>query len=135
MRRLMLVALLALPVAGCGAATSTTSSGNFKGEQANVAKVVDDLAAKGRRGDAKGICSDVLSTQLVAQLNTAGGDCVTEMKNAIADASDFDLQVRSVKVNGTNATAQVRQGKAGKLATFTFVKESGGWRASALDGS
>jgi hypothetical protein len=54
------------------------------------------------------------------------------MDRAISDASDYDLQVTSVKINGANATAQVRQGKSGQVATFTFVKESGGWRASAL---
>jgi hypothetical protein len=54
------------------------------------------------------------------------------MDRAIDDASDFNLTVRSVKVNGTTATAQVRQGDDGENATFTFVKEGGGWRASAL---
>jgi hypothetical protein len=37
-----------------------------------------------------------------------------------------------VKVNGTNATAQVRQGDTGQVATFTFVKEGNVWKASAL---
>ena len=37
-----------------------------------------------------------------------------------------------MKVNGDTATAQVRQGDTGTTATFTFVKENGGWRASAL---
>ena len=57
------------------------------------------------------------------------------MKAAIKDAEDYDLQVRSVKVNGVNATAQVRQGNDGQVATFTFVKEGKDWRASALGGS
>ena len=54
------------------------------------------------------------------------------MDRAIKDASDYDLQVTDVKVNGTTATAKVRQGDDGKVATFTFVKDKGGWRASAL---
>jgi hypothetical protein len=37
-----------------------------------------------------------------------------------------------VKINGDNATAQVRQGEDGQVATFTFVKEGGAWKASAL---
>jgi hypothetical protein len=68
----------------------------------------------------------------VTELKTAGGDCVTEMDRAIKDANDYDLQVTSVKVTGPTATAQVRQGKDGKVATFSFVKEGGAWRASAL---
>ena len=54
------------------------------------------------------------------------------MDRAIKDATDYDLQVVSVKVNGKNATAQVRQGDAGAVATFTFVKEGDAWKASAL---
>ncbi len=60
---------------------------------------------------------------------------MTEIDRAIKDASDYDLQVTDVKVNGTTATAQVRQGESKNVATFTFVKEKGGWRASALGGS
>ena len=75
---------------------------------------------------------EFLAKQLVTEIKSAGSDCVTEMDRAIKDANDYDLQVTSVKVNGDNATAQVRQGKDGQTATFTFVKEGGVWRASAL---
>ena len=57
------------------------------------------------------------------------------MDRAIKDASDFDLQVSQLKVNGNTATAQVRQGEDGETATFTFVKEGGAWKASALGGA
>jgi hypothetical protein len=130
-RTLALIPVLALSLSACGTATSTQNS-KFKGEQQNVVKVVDALATAGGRGDADKICKDILSKQLVTELKTAGGDCVTEMDRAISDASDYDLQVTSVKINGANATAQVRQGKDGQVATFTFVKEGDGWRASAL---
>jgi hypothetical protein len=130
-RALATAAALTLSLSACGAATSTQNS-QFKGEQENVVKVVDALAQAGTRGDADKICSEILAKQLVTELKSAGGDCVSEMDRAISDASDYDLQVTSVKVNGANATAQVRQGKDGQTATFTFVKEGGGWRASAL---
>ena len=133
MRRIALIAVsLALPVTACGSTQASDSDSEFKGEQATVAEVVDRLAAAGKAGDAEKICTDVLSKQLVTELKSAGGDCVTEMDRAIDDASDFNLTVRSVKVNGNNATAQVRQGDSGTTATFTFVKENGAWRASAL---
>lgn len=133
MRRASLVlALLVLPLAGCTAAQSSKS--NFKGEAGKVAAVVDDLAQAGRTGNAKKICSDILARQLVAELKSAGGDCESEMKAAIQDASDYDLKVDSVKVTGGSATARVRQGTKGKVATFSFIKEKGDWRASALGG-
>ena len=108
------------------------------GERAGLAaELRARLAAAGLEvaaGDAERICTEILAKQLVTELKSAGGDCVTEMDRAIKDASDYDLQVTSVKVNGTNATARVRQGDHGEVATFTFVKEGSAWRASALGG-
>jgi len=101
-------------------------------EQAVGEDVVDELAQAGRRHDAEKICRDILAKRLVDELKAAGGDCLTEMDRAISDANDYDLQVRSVKVTGNTATAQVRQGDDGKVATFSFVKEGNAWKASAL---
>jgi hypothetical protein len=136
MRRLLVIpAAAALALSACGSTATSSSPVKFTGAQKDVADVVEQLSTAGRRRDAKTICDEILAKQLLAELKTAGGDCETEMKNAIQDASDYDLQVRSVKVSGNNATAQVRQGDDGKVATFTFVKEGGGWRASALGGA
>src|SRR3954453_11999813 len=125
------VAPLALALSPCGAAPPSQES-KYTGDQAQVAKLVDELADAGRRGNAQKICTEILAKQLVDELKSAGGDCVSEMKRAISDASDYDLQVDDVKVTGTTATARVRQGTGKKVATFAFVKEKGGWRASAL---
>jgi hypothetical protein len=132
MRRTLVIAVvLTLGLSACGQAPQSSAK-KFPGEQQNVAKVVDDLAKAGRTGDAAKICADILAKQLVTELKSAGGNCQTEMDRAIKDATDYDLQVRSVKVNGATATAEVQQGKTGSVATFTFVKEGGAWRASAL---
>ena len=134
MRRTVLAAaFLALLVSACGSAAPSQESKFKNGDQAAVAKLVDDLAA-GRAGKADKICSDILAKQLVDELKSAGGDCVTEMDRAINDANDYDLKVDSVKVNGTTATARVRQGESKTVATFSFVKEKDGWRALALGG-
>jgi hypothetical protein len=132
MRRLLVIAA-ALALSACGTA-SNSKDVKFTGAQKDVADLVDKLATAGQRHDASTICNEVLSKQLLTQLKSAGGNCEDEMKDAISDATDYDLQVRSVKVTGSNATAQVRQGDDGKVSTFTFVKENGAWRASALGG-
>jgi ABC-type glycerol-3-phosphate transport system substrate-binding protein len=111
-RSLAIAAALTLGLSACGAAPSKPET-----EQQKVTKVVDTLASAGSRHDAKQICTEILAKQL---------------DRAIKDATDYDLQVVSVKVNGSNATAQVRQGDKGSVATFTFVKEGGAWKASAL---
>ena len=126
-----LLATAALAAGGCGAA-QTNSSSKFKGDQGQVAKVVDDLSSAGQKKDAAKICNNILSKSLVAQLKAAGGDCQQEMKKAIDDADSYDLQVQGVSIDGNQAQARVRQGKKGPFATFQFVKETGGWRATSL---
>ncbi len=126
-----IVAALSLALSACGT-QPTASESKFEGEQQEVAKVVDELAAAGVARDAERICTEILAKQLVAELKSAGGDCVSEMDRAIEDASDYDLRVKSVKVTGNRATAQVTQGESGTVVTFSFVKEAGEWRASAL---
>jgi hypothetical protein len=130
----VLLATAALALGGCGAATTSSSASKFKGEQGQVAKVVDNLASAGRSKDAAKICNEILSASLVTQIRSDGGNCQTEIKKAIDDADDYDLQVQSVNVTGNQATALVRQGKKGQTATFKFVKENGGWRATSLGG-
>jgi hypothetical protein len=130
---LALLAAAALALGGCGASSSSSSSAaKFTGVQGQVAKVVSDLADAGRKKDAAKICSSILSTDMVAQIKSAGGNCEQEMKKVIDDADDYDLEVQTVSVNGNQAQARVRQGKKGPLTTFSFVKENGGWRATSL---
>jgi Flp pilus assembly protein TadD len=133
MRRTLAIAVaLTLGLSACGAATSKPETQQEKVTK-EVTKVVDSLASAGTRRQAKTICTDILAKQLVTELKSAGGDCETEMDRAIKDATDYDLQVVSVKLTGRNAaTAQVRQGDKGPVATFTFVKEGDAWKASAL---
>src|SRR4051812_10767408 len=133
MRRTVLATLaLALALSACGTAAPRQDSKFKNSDQAAIAKLVDDLAAAGRAKNAKKICTEILAKQLVDELKSAGGNCEQEMERAIKDASDYDLQVDDVKVTGSTATARVRQGTSKKVATFAFVKEKGGWRATAL---
>ena len=133
MRRTALLAVpIALAVSACGAAPARQDNKFKNGDQAQIAKLVDDLANAGRRKDANKICNEILAKQLVDELKSAGGNCVDEMDRAIKDANDYDLQVDDVKVTGSTATARVRQGTSKRVTTFSFVKEKGGWRATAL---
>jgi hypothetical protein len=137
MRRAFLAApVVALLLSGCGAAADNQESKFTEGsDQAQIASLVDKLSTAGAARDADTICTEVLATTLVNELKAANGNCVTEMDRAIKDASDYDLQIVDVKVNGSTATARIAQGDTDARATFTFVKEKGGWRATALGGS
>jgi hypothetical protein len=135
MRRALPLTLLALAFAGCGTTAPQSSVDNFKDpKQRAVAQKVEDLADAGKRNKPDDICSDILAKTLVDQLNAAGTDCATEMKKAIEDANEFELDVQKVTVDGNTATAEVRQGTDGPTETMSFTLENGQWRATALSG-
>jgi hypothetical protein len=127
-----LVLVLALIAAGCSG--STSSAGNFEGEQKRVADVVEKLQSAGETGDAKEICEEVLAKSLADQIRAAGSTCEQEMDKAIKDADDFDLEVESVTVSGNTATARVKGKDRGaeRVRTFEFEKEGPNWRATRL---
>jgi hypothetical protein len=133
MKRVALALLLTAAVAGCGTQSQSSSADKFKNrDQKAVAQKIEDLESAGKRGKADDICSDILAKSLVAQLDSAGTSCGSEMKKAIDDANEFNLTVENVTVNGTTATAEVKQGDKGPTETMQFTKENGQWRATAL---
>ena len=131
MKRLpALLAVLAL--AGCGAQAEQSSTEEFQGEDRAVAQKIEDLEEAGKGRKPEDICSNILASSLVQQLEAADVRCADEMEKAIDDADDFDLDVRDVTVSGTTATARVRRGDDGTTVTMEFTKENGQWRATAL---
>jgi hypothetical protein len=132
-RAALALLLVAVAVAGCTSQSQTSSADKFSDpDQKAVAEKIEDLETAGRRGQADDICSEILAKTLVSQLDAAGTDCATEMQKAIDDATQFDLNVVKVTVNGNEATAEVKQGDDGPTETMTFTKENGDWRATAL---
>jgi hypothetical protein len=127
--------LLALALAGCGTQGQTSSVDNFtNADQRDVAQQVENLEDAGKRNKPDDICSDILSKSLVSELDSAGTDCATEMKKAIEDANDFDLEATKVTINGDNATVEVKRGKDGPTERMEFARENGQWRATSLSG-
>ena len=144
----MTVARLAAPalvltvlLAGCGAAASDKDSAtDFRGDQAAVAKTVETLQSKAKKGDDGGICSQVLAGALAKQIAAHGKDtCENALSNSLrdADSGTFELQVKKVAISGTTATATVASqvsGESDRIDTFRLVKEGtpARWKISAL---
>ena len=133
-RTLLLAALAALVLAGCGQGSSESSAEKFSGEQKAVAEVVEELQDAGERQDGERICNDILAPALVDQVKAAGTDCAAEMKRSLEDADEYELDVQDVTVDGAGAEARVK-GTAGdrtRTATLRFEKERDGWRVVDL---
>ncbi len=133
MRRILTPALLAVALAGCGQ-QATDSAEDFQGSERAVADVVEDLQRAGERQEPERICEEILTQELVRELDGAGTTCQKEMSKAIEDADDFELQVRDVTVTGQTARATVerREGEEQGTAIFEFRLVRGQWRASSL---
>src|SRR5918999_6029232 len=124
-----LAALLLL--VGCGAG-QPSSEERFQGAEREVAAQVEERQAAGNADEPEKICAEIISRQLVTELEAGGTTCNEEMDKAIQDADDFELDVREVTIQGNEATVRVRRGEDGPVATFEFVRESGQWRATSL---
>ncbi len=56
------------------------------------------------------------------------------VKNQLKDASDFNLDVKKITVNGNDATATVQSQFNGDdtLRTLTLVKDANAWRIASM---
>ena len=137
MRRLhaaVTLGLAALALIGCG--QQDTSADRFKGAEADVAELVDDLASAARSNDGDEVCTRIVSSEFADEL-ADGDSCKNEVERAMADANEYDLEVRDVTVTGTTAQAEVREGEGSEATTATFEFERGedGWRTTSFGGS
>jgi hypothetical protein len=126
---------LASVAAGCGGATDDDSAGDFSGRQALVASTVEDLsaAASDRDGEDE-ICGQLLAATLVDRLSAGGAGCRTTVGEALENTDSSDLTVRSVRIDGTRATARVAAdtGDEERVLTVGLVRERDRWKISQL---
>jgi hypothetical protein len=124
----LIVSLLAAAATGCTA--SSSSSGDFKGTEGEVAAAIDDFSSAASRKNEAKICDELLTKEFAQSLRSTGTDCETEISDALADSDDFDLTVKDVSVSGPTATAVVENND--KTATFRLQKVGAAWRIASL---
>jgi hypothetical protein len=131
MRSLAALCLVALGVAGCGAAPRDSAQ-DFKGEQRAVAAVVERLEAAGRDDKPDVVCTQLLSTKLLAAVRAQGTNCKTGVGESFKDADSFDITVKDVVIRGTHATAttRYRRGSDDETATLELEREGASWKIS-----
>jgi hypothetical protein len=128
----LLALLAALVLAACGSA-GTDSSTNFKGDQREVASTIEDLQSAAADDNASKICRSLLAKSLLDQIGT-GAECQKAVGRAIDAADTNELDVKSVRVTGTTATARVESGKGDSATTRTvrLEREGSNWKIASL---
>ena len=119
----VLVATLALGLAGCGSSDSAQV-------HAKVEQFVHAVATH----DAKTVCSDVLAPSLVARFTQEGLSCERGIRIFLNSVHDPTLSVGRIAVNRNSASALVLAGaRCQKLtvADLFLVRSSGGWRIAS----
>ncbi len=133
MRAAPALCLLALVVAGCGAAPQDSAK-EFDGQEKAVAAVVERLETAARDDKPDVVCTRLLSDSLLSTLRRQGTNCRTGVKEAFRDADSLDLTVDDVAISGAKATAKVkhRSRDGEKTATLEFVRDGSAWKISSL---
>ena len=128
MRRALAVAALAAALlAGCG------DSGPTAEEQ-----VRQTLAEFGRATAAKdyqALCDRVFAPKLVRKLTQIGLPCEVAMQQSFEKVENPRLTIGNVRVDGDNATAEIRSSASGEQPskdTLKLVKINGTWKISSL---
>jgi hypothetical protein len=132
-RTVAALCLLALVIGGCGAAAKDSAK-SFKGEEAAVAKVVEDLESAARKNKPDTVCTKLVDAKLLATLKTQGTVCKTAIKEAFEDADSFDLTVDDITINGASSTAKVTGGSGSDKKNYTldFARTGATWKISSL---
>ena len=122
---------LALGLAACG---NTSSTGNYKGEEAKVAEVISNLQKDATAIEAKKVCKNDLSAAVDKRLEAKGSTCVKALEGQLKEIDTYSMTVTSVSVKDSSATAEVKSTWGGKeeVRTLNFVKEAGGWKLDSL---
>lgn len=133
MRPVTVLCLLAVALAGCGAAPRDSAQ-DFKGDERSVAAVVERLETSARDDKPGTVCTRLLSSTLLAALRKQGTNCRTGVREAFRDADSLELTVDDVEIRGTKATAQVKHRSRSdeKTATLEFAREGSSWKISSL---
>lgn len=104
-------------------------------DETEVRKTVERFGQASRDKDYQALCDDLFSTAIVETLRGSGQPCEVALKTALGDVQNPTVEVRSVKVDGDKARAQVDSTAAGQRPsqdTVELIKEDDGWRIASL---
>ena len=117
-----------LPAALCAA---LIASGCGADDERDVRETLERYATAIERRDYQTMCDDLLSDELVGNLREVGYPCEIALQRGFADVEKPSISVRSVKIDGNNASAVARTDAANQEPsedTIRLAKEGGRWK-------
>lgn len=96
-----------------------------------VRETLDRYAKASREKDYQALCDDLLASELVERIRSAGLPCEVALRTGLEDRKNPTLTVAGVEVNGDQALARVNGSAVGEVpatATYRLVREDGDWR-------
>jgi hypothetical protein len=111
--------------AGCGSADQVPK----------VRAALARFATATARKDYRTLCQQVLAPSIVDQLNQLGVGCERALAQGLGNVQAPALTVRSVRVHGDRAEAQVHSSAANQPPsddTLELIRVQGSWRISSL---
>jgi hypothetical protein len=129
----VLVSLVAVAVAGCGADEEGGGAGLPDDQQ--VRAVVARFGVATRSKDYQTICDRLLADELVKSVESIGLPCESALQKGLADVKDPRLEIRQVSLSGSRALASVHSTAEGQPESddaVQLVKQHGEWRIASL---
>jgi glycine/serine hydroxymethyltransferase len=132
-RKTALLSVLALGLAGCAGAASDSAK-EFKGEQAKVAAVIEQIEKAARDDKPDVVCERLLTDARLKLVDTLGTTCKTGVKDAFKDADSFDITVDKITIKGDAATVNVTSGRGSnkKSDTLQLKRDGTAWKVDSL---
>ena len=106
-------------------------------EEAVRAKL-NELATATRGKDYPRLCDRVYDPQLIEDVEQVGLPCEVAMERALAEVREPQLTIGRIRVDGAEASAEVRTAAAGQEPSrdvVTLVRTRDGWGVSSLAGA
>lgn len=127
MSRIAAAVLVALALAGCGKEARTPAD--------DVRATLESFARAIAARDYQALCDRFFAPALVAAVERAGLPCEAAIRPEFGATEEPTLEIRSIKVDGDKAQAEVHTDAANQEpadATVALVRVEGRWRIASL---
>jgi len=132
MRKLLICLAAGAVLAGCGSSGDKPgpNAARFKGDQREVAQVVDRLTDASRSNKPSTICDELFQPAFAQRVGNGVGGCKAEVERKLVD-DGAKYTVHAVRVVGDSAVAQVTD-RSGDQSLVVLRRADGGWRIARI---